>query len=481
MSMIPFKEVNALDINAEYLGVPTSQLMENAGHKTARTALDKFDIKGKKVVIVCGPGNNGGDGFVAARYLAEKCQVSVVLVKSEDKIRSDIARLNFDKIKDSVEIADLQQLESKIQGAELIIDAMLGIGISGEIREPYLSAIKLVNSSKIKILSVDVASGLGSKDPVNPNVTVTFHDVKEGMNKDNSGEIVTADIGIPVEAERFLGPGEFVYYPKPDKDSHKGDNGRLLIIGGGPYTGAPALAGLAAYRIGVDLVHIASPKKTYKIIASYSPNFIVHKLGEDVLVPKDMELLKSLMERIDAVIIGPGLGEHPDTKKAVCKFIEECPKPLVIDADAIKPVADNIDVLKKHKGILTPHSGEFKELSGEAVNSDLEKRAEQLKSFAKKTGFTILLKGDKDIVSDGEHVKFNVTGNQSMTVGGTGDVLAGLAGGMLSKGVSPFASARIAAFTNGAAGDLTFEELGYSLMSTDLIEKIPMVLKSFLR
>lgn len=479
--MIPFKEVNALDINASYLGVPTSQLMENAGKETAKVILDRFDIAGKRLVIVCGPGNNGGDGFVVARYLAGKCQVSVVMVKPENKIRSDIAKSNYGKIKGEVDIVDVSQLESKIQGAELIIDAMLGIGISGEIREPYLSAIKSVNVTKLKILSIDMASGLGTKNPVHPDITVTFHDIKEGMNKENSGEIVVADIGIPKEAERFCGPGEFVYYPKPKKESHKGDNGRLLIIGGGPYTGAPALAGLAAYRIGVDLVHIATPSKTYQVIASYSPNFIVHRLEGDVFSSEDLDIVNGLTDKIDAVIIGPGLGEHPDTRKAVCEFIKGCTKPLVIDADAIKPVAGNLEGLTNHKGILTPHAGEFKDLSGESVISDINERAQQVKSFAKKSGFTILLKGGIDIVSDGEHIKFNITGNPAMTVGGTGDVLAGLAGGMLSKGVSPFSSARIAAFTNGAAGDLAFEELGHSLMPTDIIEKIPLVLKSFLR
>ncbi len=481
VSMIPFKEVNVLDINSEYLGVPTKTLMENAGKGTADAALNKFEIKGKKVAIICGPGNNGGDGFVAARYLSEKCEVQIVLVKPADKIRSKISKDNFDMIKGKLEITDISNLEKKAETAELVIDAMLGIGISGDLREPYLSCINMMNSSKTRILSVDVPSGLGTKDAVIPEITVTFHDVKEGMDRDNSGDIVVVDIGIPKEAQKFVGPGEFVYYPKPKKESHKGDNGRLLIIGGGPYTGAPALAGLSAYRMGVDLVHIATPSKTYQAIASYSPNFIVHRLSQDVFVKEDIETIKNLIDKIDSVIIGPGLGTHPDTSNAISKFIEGCKKPMVIDADAIKPVAENLKILKDKRGILTPHAGEFKILRGEKISQDLDKRAEQVKNFAEKTGFSILLKGEVDIVSDGDKIKLNKTGNPGMTVGGTGDVLAGLCGAMMAKGVSPFNSSRIAAFTNGTSGDLVFKDLGYSMMATDIIDKIPIIVNSFLR
>lgn len=479
--MIPFKEVKVLDINASYLGVPPIQLMENAGKGASEVALEKFDIKGKKVVIICGPGNNGGDGFVVARNLQEKCKAQVVLVKPREKIRSEIAKANFQKIKDSVEIVDASNLEEKIEDAELIIDAMLGIGISGEVREPYLSCIKAINTSKAKILSIDVPSGLGTEIAVHPNMTVTFHDVKEEMSKDNSGEMVIVDIGIPKEAEKFLGPGEFVYYPKPNADSHKGDNGRLLIIGGGPYTGAPALAGLAAYRMGVDLVHIATPAKTYQVIASYSPNFIVHKLSGDVLINDDLMIMKNWVDRVEAVIIGPGLGENQKTSDAIIDFIKYCQKPLVIDADAIKPISKNLKVLKNRTGVITPHAGEFKILSGEKIEPEIEKRAQQVRAFAKKTGFTILQKGNIDIISDGDKIKLNRTGNPAMTVGGTGDVLAGLVGAILSKKVSPFNSARIAAFTNGMAGDLTFRDLGYSLMSTDIIDRIPTIIKWFLK
>jgi NAD(P)H-hydrate epimerase len=455
--------------------------MENAGKEVAKAALDRLEITGKKVAVICGPGNNGGDGFVAARYLSEKCDVIVFLVKTEDNIRSEISRANFEKIKGKIKISDVSELKPHIQGTELIIDCMLGIGISGEVREPYYSCINLVNGLDIPILSVDVPSGLGSSNPVHPKMTVTFHDVKENMSKENSGEIMVADIGIPEDAGRYLGPGEFVFYPKPKDDSHKGDNGRLLIIGGGPYSGAPALSGLAAYRMGVDLVHIATPKKTYKIIASYSPNFIVHKLSDRIFVMDDLSEVFSILEKVDTVIIGPGIGDDPDTIGAILEFIKICNKTLVIDADAIKAISEEPDILNKKTGVITPHAGEFQMLSGEKVKPNMDERGNQVRDLAVKLGFTILLKGETDIISDGKYIKLNRTGNPAMTVGGSGDVLAGLCGGMLSKGITPFASARIGAFTNGTAGDLAFKDLGHSMMATDIIEKVPIVLKSFIR
>ena len=479
--MIPFKEVNVLDINSAHLGIPTSQLMENAGKEVAKAALDRFEIAGNKVAVICGPGNNGGDGFVAAKHLLEKCEVFVFLVKPEDNIRSEISRDNYKKIKDSIKVLDAAILQNNTDEIKLIIDCMLGIGISGEVREPYLSCIKSLNSLDIPILSVDVPSGLGSLNPVHPKMTVTFHDVKENMSKENSGEIMIADIGIPEDAGRFLGPGEFAFYPKPKTDSHKGDNGRLLVIGGGPYSGAPALSGLAAYRMGVDLVHIATPKKTYKIIASYSPNFIVHKLSDKVFVNEDLEIVLGLLDKIDAACVGPGIGDHQDTFSAISKFIKGCDKPMVIDADAIKAVSAEPEVLKGKAGVITPHAGEFQILTGEKVKPNLDERGNQVRELAANLGFTILLKGETDIISDGKYIKLNKTGNPAMTVGGTGDVLAGLCGGMLSKGVAPFASARIGAFTNTTAGDLAFKDLGYSMMATDIIEKVPIVLKSFIR
>jgi NAD(P)H-hydrate epimerase len=304
------------------------------------------------------------------------------------------------------------------------------------------------------------------------------------MTKKNSGEIIVRSIGIPPEAEQFTGPGELtVYYPKPSIESHKGDNGKVLIIGGGPFTGAPALAGIAAYRTGVDLVRIAIPSDAYPIVASYSPNFIVHPLSGSYLRPKDIEVILNFIPNVDCVIIGPGLGEHKSTRSAVQTILKKCKKLVLIDADGIKAVGEKRSILTNNKplaGVITPHQAEFKLLTGEKLPNSVSNRSQVVKKYAKKFNLTIILKGPIDIISDGTNTKLNRTGNPGMTVGGTGDVLAGIVGALLAKGLSPFNAARVGAFVNGFSGDLAFKELKYSMVATDILDKIPLTLNKFL-
>ena len=316
---------------------------------------------------------------------------------------------------------------------------------------------------------------------VRPTITVTFHDVKEGMSEANSGDIMVKDIGIPVEATTTVGPGEFVYYPLPSPDSHKGDNGRLLVVGGGPYTGAPALVAMGAYRIKVDLVRIAVPERAFVPVASYSPNFIVHQLsGKRHLVKKDAEEIEELLFWSDAMVIGPGLGDDKETAEAIHDIIEGCNKPMVIDADAITVVAKDLSLLKGKTGILTPHAGEFKRLTGVPLPMDPEGRMTQAKELAERTGMTVLLKGRVDVIACADRAKLNRTGNAGMSVGGTGDVLAGIAGGLLSREVKPFDAARLAAFVNGTAGDIAYQDMGYCFLATDVAERIPRAVRAFI-
>ncbi len=483
-SVIPFREVAVLDKNAEFLGVPKSSLMENAGKKVYEKIVEKFDVRGKKVIVFCGMGNNGGDGFVAARYLKEASEVAVVLAGRVDRIRSELALRNFEKLEGlgvrTFFGADHEYKEF-LSEADLVVDAIFGVGVKGEIREPYASLIKAINESGKTIVSIDVPSGLGSKTPIRPSMTITLHDIKEGMTAENSGEIIVVDIGIPKEAETHTGPGLMAYFPVPAPDSHKGMNGMVLVVGGGPYSGAPALAGFAAYRTGVDIVRIATPSNTYPIIAGFSPNFIVTPLIRNVLTAEDLDKVASLCRKVNTVIIGPGLGNLPQTKKAVQDIVRErTENTFVIDADAIEAVADDLSCLRGRRGVITPHLGEFQKLLGKSPGKSPEERAKQAMELANKTGFTILLKGKTDIITDGKRVKYNKTGNAGMTVGGTGDVLTGIVAGLLSKGVSPFYAACLGAFINGYSGDLAFKEFGYSLLATDVIEMVPKTIMRFL-
>jgi len=500
--MISGNEIKVLDKNAEFYGIPAFKLMENAGKGVAEFIIKKYTKKPCRILFFCGPGNNGGDGFVAARYLSKKYDVNLYLISEE--IKTKIAQKNYDKLKKSnVKIVkSIDKAYTILEECDIIIDSMLGIGLSGKLREPYLSIVKKINNSKKLIISVDIPTGLGTNLFVKPNFTITFHDKKIGMNKSNCGQIKIVDIGIPKKAVEYVGPGELTtYYPFPKKDSYKGKNGRLLIVGGGPYYGAPALSSFAAQRTGVDLIYVAVPKKVARAITSYSPllikpnrlakniaksspTLIVKELSdENKLVVKDISLIKSLISKVDALLIGPGLGSKKNTQKAVEEIIKlfiKNKKTIVIDADAIKVVGKKHQILKNGNIIVTPHIGEFEELTGIKLKKDIDSRKKYVEKWASKLGINIVLKGPIDIVSNGKTTKFNEIHNESMTVGGTGDVLAGIIGGLVSKKVEAFNATRMGIFINGAAGNIAFEKRSYGLIATDIIEEIPSVLKKYL-
>ena len=507
LDMINAEEVHILDINSEYYGTPADALMENAGKGVYNFIKNELKAKEKNILVFCGKGNNGGDGLVATRHLSKNYSVKVFFIGEAKDIHTDISKKNYQKIKDLkikiFDIDDLKKVDDLIKESQIIIDSMLGIGITGELREPYKEIVKKINNSKNKkIISVDIPTGLGSKNSIKPNYTVTFHDLKEKMNEKNCGKIKIVDIKIPKKAIDYVGPGELkILYPQPKKDSHKGENGRVLVVGGGPFIGAPALSGISCLRTGADLVFILTPKNPARAITSFSPkmiiperlaedlsklspNLIVQKLNhEDKLIPKDFEIIKDFFKKIDCLVIGPGLGTDPDTKKAVENIIKEfkkTKKPMVIDADAIEVVGKNKELIKNTKTVLTPHAGEFKKLTGVTLPENLEKRKKEVKKWAKKIGSTIILKGPIDVISDGKNIKLNDIHNQAMTVGGTGDVLTGIVGFFLSKKLSTFDSARTGVFINGMAGNNAFEKRSYGMIATDLIEEIPNILKKYL-
>ena len=505
--MITGREIKVLDKNSEYYGVPNSRLMENAGKGVADYIVKKLKPKDKEILVICGTGNNGGDGFVAARHLAKKYNVAVFLTGKERDIKTDISKNNFQKLKKhNIKIYDidsLKKIDESLLEKHVLIDALLGIGLTGKLREPYYAIVKKINNlHDKKIISVDIPTGFGTNTAITPDATITFHDIKNGMNKKNSGDIKIVDIGIPHKAAEYIGPGELsVYYPRSKKESHKGDNGKVLVVGGGPYIGAPALAGLAALRTGADLVYIATPrrpasaitsfsplvikpKRLAKDIAAVSPNLIVKELThEEKLILDDVKIVDKFIKKIDTVVIGPGLGSDKSTKQAVKKIIIKSitdKKSILIDADAVQVVGTNPSIIKNSQTVITPHAGEFKELTGIKLSNNLNERKKNVEKWAKKIGITILLKGPIDVISNGVDTKLNDTHNPGMTVGGTGDVLSGITGALLSKGVEPFNAARASAFINGAAGNATFKKRSYGLIATDIIEEIPRVLKKYL-
>lgn len=464
-------KTKVLDKNAEWFGVGAETLMENAGKAVAEEAKK---LPYEKWLVLCGTGNNGGDGYVAARYMKN----AVVIYAGKPK--TSLAKRNYRKAKAmGVPIFPYtrENLEEQIEKCDGIVDALLGVGIKGELRKPYREMVEMVNKAGKYVLSVDVPSGMGGDIFIKANRTVTFHFIKDGMEK-ICDDIVVADIGIPEEAEKYVGAGEMLYYPKPKKDGHKGDNGVVAVIGGGPYTGAPALAGMASLRSGCDLAYVCTPSKVWKVVASFAPELIVKEMEGNYFSPRNIDEIQDVIEKADVILLGPGMGKHGESMEACRMVVEKYldKKNFVIDADAISAVKD-IDF--NGRVIITPHAGEFKKLTGISLSQDMEARKKIVMEEARKRNVTILLKGAVDIISDGEKLKMNVVHNEAMTVGGTGDVLAGITACMLSKKITPFHSACMAAFINGMAGNMAFEDYGYGMVAGDLIEYIPEVIMGY--
>lgn len=485
-------DIQRIEANARFLGLSELQMMESAGRAIADYISGRF--KPCSVAVYCGLGGNGGDGLVAARYLASRgFNVKVVLVGHPDRISHRATRENW------ILTSRLTTIDTYIASdslsiprieAEIYIDALLGVGVKGEVKPPISEAIRVLNDMKGFKLSIDVPSGLDSDTgeilgcAIRADTTITIHGVKPGLEvrPEYTGEIVVADIGIPYEVELYTGPGDLKAIVKPRKvKSHKGDYGRVLVIGGSEvFTGAPTLTALAAFTVGVDLVVVAAPEITGLVISSYTPNIIVVKLPGSHLKESHLELLREWIDRCDSIAIGPGLGLSEETVKAVHLILDEvmeAGKPIVVDADALKALPR--DSKLRRLAVLTPHQGEFRILTGVTLPDKLRDRGGIVAEWAERLEAVILLKGPIDIISDGKHVKYNFTGNPAMTVGGTGDILTGLVAGFLAQGSPPLNASLAAAFLNGAAGDLAVESKPY-IVATDLLDHIPIVINHVL-
>ncbi len=266
--------------------------------------------------------------------------------------------------------------------------------------------------------------------------------------------------------------------PRPP-EAHKGDFGRVLAIGGSEvFSGAPTLVSLAALRTGVDVVYLAAPAKTALAISSMSPDLITVKLDGNHLKPSNMDELKSYIAIVDSVVLGPGLGLHPDTKEFVklcIAAVEDSGKPLLLDADGLKAFAEFKRPFKV-PAVLTPHAGEYTILTGQKLPDRLEERVAMVQKTAADLNAVVLVKGQVDLICSKRRFKLNFTGNPGMTVGGTGDVLSGVVGALLAQKADAFEAAVAGAFVNGAAGDFVTSEVGYHMVATDLLDWIPHVL-----
>jgi NAD(P)H-hydrate epimerase len=351
---------------------------------------------------------------------------------------------------------------------------MLGTGVTGALREPEATAAEAIDDSDATVVAVDVPSGVdadtgaAASNAVDADSIVTFHDEKPGLGELDA-DVRVADIGIPRAAERFVGPGDLRTNAR-DPHSEKGDSGRVLVIGGGPYTGAPALAGQASLRAGADLAFVSVPRKVFAPIAGYAEDLIVQPYDADRLSPDQVEgLVETATEHDDVVVLGPGLGTADETLEAVEQFLEEFEGRAVIDADALSvvPEVDTDATL-----VCTPNRHELAGMGGPDID-DLRNATDEIESFADELGHVVLAKASADVITDGEETRVCRAGTPGMTVGGTGDVLAGITAALLATH-DPLDAACMAPYLNGRAA----ERLGGDgLLASDLLDALPNAIR----
>jgi NAD(P)H-hydrate epimerase len=513
---ITSEEMAILDNNSEWLGIPKSHLMECAGYSFATEVMNRGLLrKNSRAAIFCGTGNNGGDGFVVARHLSSYGVKSlVVLIGTPDKIRTKEALLNWniifnnlnysittEIIRDSSELSNISSIIKKNKNFHVIVDGLLGTGIEGKIREPIASAIDLIINLKeyererISVISIDVPSGMDpntgkvSDKAVKADLVITFHKMKKGMSSSNQfmKEILEKSIGVPPEANIFVGKGDLIpTLKKRKKDVHKGDFGKILIIGGSKnYSGAPAYASLTGINFGIDLVITYVPEIIANVLRGFSPNMIVRSNKGNWLNVESLEGLTELIKWADSILIGPGLGIEKETEKLLVELLQKLKqykKQLVLDADALKLVKDHLELMKGMPIILTPHEGELKIMMDVDLPPyyDISERSKLISNLAKNWGITLLVKGPYDYISNGDSIKINKTGCPEMSIGGTGDVLAGLCACFIATKNQPFQSACSAAFLNGLIGEYCKNIFGNRFTALDMVNNINNAIKTIL-
>lgn len=474
-------DVRALDLNAAHLGVPTTTLMANAGAAVAATVQERYPHG--VIGVFVGGGNNGGDGLVAATRLRQAGrEIHVLLSGTPDTIRGTDARQAYEEAMTAgvpIQSFSDPNLEDVVESIDLAIDALLGVGASGPLRPPLDRIVTALSQTEVPIVAVDLPTGHGT-DAVLPAVcTVTFHDEKVDMDHDACGDIIVAPIGIPEAAATETGPGDLIArYPRSMRGGHKGQHGRLLVVAGGPFTGAPILSCLGALSTGLDLVFAAVPTPVVAPLRNQIPEVIVEELEGDRLGPAHIDAVVGMMAKADVLLIGPGIGEAAgslDACRALFDAAVERGLGVVVDADPLQALGDAGG--RKGRIVLTPHRGEFHELSGTDLRgADVEARVAAIRAWRRDGGPVVLLKGAEDVIVGDGPVVLNKTHHETMTAGGTGDVLAGCVAALLARGASPFDAARVGAWLSGSAGLYAFEDHGYGVKASDVAIRIADVL-----
>ena len=488
-----------LDRATQADGVPAELLMERAGRAVARAAVDLVGATyGRRAVVVCGKGNNGGDGYVAARHLARwGMRVTVTTLEEVDELREP-ARGNAWRLTRETD-AGLRRfsaaaLERDLARADVAIDAIVGTGFRGVPEDDVAEAIVALNGSAPPVVAVDIPSGVDGASgaaegvAVRADLTVTFGAAKVGVvllpGAELAGAVRVADIGFPdelVHADAWLlEPSDVAaVWPTRTLETHKRASGVLLVVAGSRgMTGAPRLIAQAAARVGAGLVTVATPASALTAVQAGLTEATFLRLPEtdDGSVAADaLDEVAAAWERADALALGPGLTTDPSTVRFVREVVARCPVPLVLDADALNAFTAEAPAIADHRAdvVLTPHAGEFARLTG-VRGGDLDgDRLGHVRALADAASAVTLLKGTRTVVAaPGGRALINPTGSPALATAGTGDVLTGAIGGLLARGVPPLDAAGAAAYVHGLAGLLAGRETGDGTVAGDVVDHL---------
>jgi NAD(P)H-hydrate epimerase len=506
IKIVSNEQMRAMDTQTiDNLGVPGMILMENAGRQTYEYILEfisEIGITGR-IDIYCGKGNNGGDGYVIARHFHNNgYPVQILSIGNPENLKGD-AKTNYLICKNyNISIIEIESTESlqTVHSPGLIVDALLGTGIKGEVKGLYKDVIDFINDREAPVVSVDIPSGLNGDFPtvsasvILADLTVTMALPKRAHlfypAKKYVGLLEIADISMPEEVKNLesvtLNQVEYfdLSIPVLEDDAHKYNSGKLFILAGSPgMTGAASLAASAALRTGVGLVHIGIPQSLNAVMEVKITEGLTVPLTETLEGMVSKEALPGIKDRIkwaDAVILGPGCGrgeETLETIRASIQFCLETHTPTLIDADALFALSEDPDLCAKLSSdfLLTPHHGEFLRLSSSGKEELLKEPWQCLETYLKDKHCIVNLKGAPSLVGtpDGK-IYINSTGNAGLAKGGSGDVLAGIIGGLMARGLDPADAAITGNYIHGEAADLLLSSQGAaSILPSDLLDVLP--------
>ena len=512
MILVTANEMQQMDRQTiESFGIPARVLMENAGRGATRFFFEQFsDLKNKRIGVIAGRGNNGGDGFVIARYLAQSgVAVQVYLLAGRNRVRGDAAA-NLKLLKPLeipvIEIPDEKSFSahrSNLADLDVWIDAILGTGLKSDVKGYFQSVIDFINALNKPVFAVDIPSGLNSDTGqpcgtcIRAHATATFGFAKPGHmtypGAAYTGVLEIVDIGIPPYIVAAVGPKQFLltadliksYMTPRTEAAHKGTTGHLLVIAGSPgKTGAAAMTSIAALRAGAGLVTLGIGQSLNAVVEAQMLEAMTVPLPEGrngALGESAFDAIQELMPGKRCLAIGTGLGQASETKRLVRKIIEESQIPVVVDADGINNLAGQLQILKKARVpiILTPHPGEMARLLDVDTNKIQQERINNARSFAVDFNAHVVLKGARTVIAhpDGR-IFINTTGNAGMASGGMGDVLTGIIAGKIVQGFSPESAAHAGVYLHGAAADSLAQSIGpYGYLAGEVMSALPGEIK----